>query len=285
MRDWISPIEAVALALCLLMVSAVTLPGLLVAREAERKVSCEDRLRRHVFPHLGLDSQGEYDPGYDFFDPKNQKIVETQWPVFVCPSSPPERIVQIQSQASTKALNPDKDTVFTSKATATDFIASNGVQLSRNGYGINAIDDVGNQRQPMIDNENLPLAKITDGLSNTLLLIEQAGRPSMWRNGVQKPGDGQFGMSPNARGAWAGWGSVAFGAVNAETAERPTRGDSTDCSVNCNNWVGIYGFHADGASVLFCDGSVRFVGKKLDPLTFAYLTICDDGHMIEHDDF
>jgi prepilin-type processing-associated H-X9-DG protein len=59
----------------------------------------------------------------------------------------------------------------------------------------------------------------------------------------------------------------------------------TDCTVNCNNTFGIYGFHEDGANVLLCDGSVRFVGKKLNPLTFAYLTICDDGHVIGSDDY
>lgn len=322
MRNWFTPIEVAVVAICLLVVSAVLIPGLLVAREASREQSCQDRLRQlgaaftqyetvhrglpprrsgfndgnpyggwggHLVPYLGLpDSVGTYDPGYDFFDPKNKALVESPVPVFFCPSSPAERFVQIQSQASTKSLNPDKDTVFTCKAAAVDFIASNGVLMARNGYGINAMGGergIGNQRQPMTDNTVLPVSKITDGLSNTLLLIEQAGRPSAWRNSQQKPGDGQFGMSPNARGAWAGWGSIAFGAADAETGETPGRGDSTDCSVNCNNWFGIYGFHQGGANVLFCDGSVRFVSTKLDPLTFAYLTVRDDGHLIEQDDF
>lgn len=34
-----------------------------------------------------------------------------------------------------------------------------------------------------------------------------------------------------------------------------------------------------------CDGSVKFVGPKLDPLTFAYLTIRDDGHLISPTDY
>lgn len=322
MREWFNPIEVVAVVVCCLVSSAVLMPGLLVARDAAREQSCQDRLRHlggaftqyegvrrglpprrtgfndgnpyggwggHILPYLGLSKDlGEYDLHYDFFDPKNKAIVESQLPAFLCPSSPSERVVQIQSQASTKSLNPDKATVYTCQATAVDFIASNGVLMTRNGYGINATGEargIGNQRQPMADNEKLPLSKITDGLSNTLLLIEQAGRPAAWRNRERKPGDGQFGLSPNARGAWAGWGSIAFGAANVETGETPGRGDSTDCSVNCNNWFGIYSFHQDGANVLFCDGSVRFVGTRLDPLTFAHLTIRDDGHLIDHDDF
>ncbi len=322
MRDSLNAIEVIVVTICVTVCGALLPPGLLRAREMSREQVCQDRLRHlggalqqyataqgglpprrtgfndgkpyggwgsFVFPYLGLpESVGIYDPGYDFFDPRNKAIVEQQLPAFLCPSSPGDRFVQIQSQASTKSLNPDKDTVFTCKAAATDFITSNGVLMARSGYGINAMNGergIGNQRQPMTDNENLPLSKITDGLSTTILLIEQAGRPAAWRNRTQKPGDAQFGMSPNARGAWAGWGSIAFGAANVETGETPGRGDSTDCSVNCNNWFGIYGFHEDGANVLFCDGSVRFVGKNLDPLTFAYLTVRDDGHLIHLDDF
>ncbi|MFO1066561.1 MAG: DUF1559 domain-containing protein [Pirellulales bacterium] len=138
----------------------------------------------------------------------------------------------------------------------------------------------------MIDNGFLPLEKITDGLSNTPLPIEQAaGRPAVCRNGVKKDGAGQFGVSPNARGAWTGWGSIAFGAADSRTGDTPGRGDGSDCSVNCNNWFGMYGFHPDGASALLCDGSVRFFDKRLDPLTFAYLTVRDDGHLIDIDEF
>lgn len=322
MQHWLSRIEVAVVAGGLLALSAVIAPAILAAREGSREQMCQDRLRRigaaftqyesvnrglpprrtgfndgnpyggwggHLLPYLGLTDQvGQYDLKYDFFDPKNKAIVEAPMPVFLCPASPAERFVQIQSQATTKSLNPDKDTVYTCKAGTVDFISSNGVLITRNGYGLNALGQergIGNQRQPMADNETQALSEVTDGLSNTLLLIEQAGRPSAWRNKVEKPGEGQFGLSPNARGAWAGWGSIAFGAANAETGETPGRGDNTDCSVNCNNWFGIYSFHERGANVLFCDGSVRFVGTKLDPLTFAYLTIRDDGHLIQHDDF
>jgi len=242
-----------------------------------------------ILPHLGEEAVAKkYNAKLDFFDPANKAAVESPVATFLCPASPADRTVTIQSQASTKSENPDKDTVFSVKAAACDYISSNGVLIARGGYGLNAnVSDqmIGNQRQPMTDNEYLPLTKITDGLSCTLLLIEQAGRPNQWRNGKKKDGDGQFGMSPNARGAWAGWGSIAFGAASATTGETPGAGDATDCAVNCNNFFGIYGFHTDGGNVLMCDGSVRFVGLKLDPLTYAYLTIRDDGHLIAPTDY
>ncbi|MEO9593536.1 DUF1559 domain-containing protein [Rhodopirellula bahusiensis] len=316
------PIEVFTIACGSLLSLAVLIPCVQAAREDARGTRCQQNLvelglafqkyesvhrgfppRRtgfnngrpyggwggSILPHLdGVSQQIEYDVRYDFFDPKNRPASEIQIPVFNCPDSPANRFVEIQSQATTKSLNKDKDTVFQCFAATTDFISSNGVLMTRQGYAINALPGeqrIGNERQPMTDDENLPLSKITDGLSNTLLLIEQAGRPDLWRNRERRDGSGQFGLSPNARGAWAGWGSIAFGAANADTGERPGRGDATDCSVNCNNWFGIYGFHDGGANVLFCDGSVRFIGTSLDPLTFAYLTIRDDGHLVARGDY
>lgn len=243
----------------------------------------------YVLPYSGEEAVAKkFTLKRDFFDPANKDAAETPVKTFLCPAAPPGRTVGIQSQASTKSENPDKDTVFAIKAGVTDYIASNGVQVPRGGYGLNfaqADPMNGNQRQPMGDNDFTPLARITDGLSCTLLVIEQAGRPDVWRNGKKTEGDGQFGMSNNARGAWAGWGSIAFGAAAADTGETPGKGDATDRAVNANNWFGIYGFHPGGANVLLCDGSVRFVGPKLDPLTFAYLTLRDDGHLISPTDY
>jgi prepilin-type processing-associated H-X9-DG protein len=242
-----------------------------------------------LLPHIGeADLAQKYNPKLDWFDPGNKAVVETRIKAFLCPASPDKRMVTVQSQASAKSENADKDTVFTVNGAVNDYIASNGILLPRGGYGLNAnvADEmIGNARQATTDNEYLPLAKITDGLSCTLLVIEQAGRPEIWRNGKKQDGNSQFGMSANARGAWAGWGSIAFGAANAKTGETPGLGDATDCTVNCNNWFGIYGFHTGGANVLMCDGSVRFVSPKLDPLTLMYLTIRDDGHVISTYDY
>ena len=316
------PIDVLTIACGSLLSLALLIPCVQAAREDARRTQCQQNLaelglafqkyesahggfppRRtgfnngrpyggwggSILPHLDADTQQiEYDVRYDFFDPKNRSTSEMHIPVFKCPDSPTNRFVEIQSQATTKSLNEDKDTVFKCFAAATDFISSNGVLMTRQGYAINALPGeqrIGNERQPMTDNEDLPLSKITDGLSNTLLLIEQAGRPDLWRNRQKKEGSGQFGLSPNARGAWSGWGSIAFGAANVDTGELPGRGDATDCSVNCNNWFGIYGFHDGGANVLFCDGSIHFMGTGLDPLTFAYLTIRDDGHLVARGDY
>lgn len=302
----------------LLVAVALVLPRVQAARADAARTQCHDNLRKlgqgfaefekthggfpprrtgfgdgkpyggwgpHLLPYIG---EGELAKKYDFkldcFDPGNKAVVETNVKTFLCPASPANRTVTIQSQATGKSDNPDKDTVFTVKGGANDYITCNTLLLPRAGYGANLDGLGGTQRQAMTDDVNLPLVKITDGLSCTILLIEQAGRPEVWRSGKKQDGGGQFGMSANARGMWAGWGSIGFGPAGPDGIAA-AKGDATDCSVNCNNWFGIYGFHTGGANILLCDGSVRFVSTKLDPLTFAYLTVRDDGHLVSPTDF
>ncbi|OWK46527.1 DUF1559 domain-containing protein [Fimbriiglobus ruber] len=243
----------------------------------------------YLLPHIGeADLAKSYSFKLDCYDPGNKAAVETQVKAFVCPASPPNRTLTMKSQASGKSENPDKDSLLTVNGGVNDYITSNGLLLPRGGYGLNTglVDQmISNQRQAMTDDVYLPLAKITDGLGCTLLLIEQAGRPQTWRNGKQQGKDDLFGMTSNARGMWAGYGSIAFGPAARSDGNTPAHGDATDCSVNCNNQFGIYGFHANGANILMCDGSVRFVGDKLDGLTFALLTLRDDGRVLALDDF
>ncbi|QEL19593.1 DUF1559 family PulG-like putative transporter [Limnoglobus roseus] len=242
----------------------------------------------YLLPYIGeADLAKKYNFKLDCFDVGNKAAVEAQVKMFLCPAAPRDRVVTIQAQASAKSENADKDSLSTVKCGPNDYITSNGILMPRGGYGLNAVvgdQMLGNQRQAMGDNDITPLSKITDGLSCTLLVIEQAGRPDEWKAGKKVSGDGQqFGMSANARGSWAGWGSIAFGPAGADGGT--AKGDATDCSVNCSNLFGVYGFHDGGANVLLCDGSARFVGKKLDPLTYVYLTLRDDGHLIGPNDY
>jgi prepilin-type processing-associated H-X9-DG protein len=238
----------------------------------------------HVDSRLG--SQFHHD--YDFFDPINKTAVETKVEAFLCPAAPKDRIVQISSNASAASVNTNKDTIFVVNCGANDYISSNGFFMPRTGYGAAWPSDLnGNQRQAMTDSENLPLAKITDGLSNTILIVEKAGAPAAYRHGKKTSKDDLFDGQNNSRGAWAGYGSIAFAPMDPKSDEtlRSAKGDSNDCSVNCNNTFGIYGFHEKGANILLCDGSVKFVTPALDGLTFGRLTTRDDGQLITADGF
>ncbi|WP_425616165.1 DUF1559 domain-containing protein [Anatilimnocola sp. NA78] len=241
-----------------------------------------------VLPYMHEKLAAGYHSDYDFFDPINKKVVETKVTEFVCPAAPADRKLLIRSNASGASANPNKDTLFEIECGLNDYIASNGFFMPRTGYGVGWPEGgLGNQRQAMTDTDNRPLTQITDGLSQTILIIEKAGAPATWRNGKKESDDNLFAGENISRGTWAGYGSIAFAPMDPTSKDglRSARGDSTDCTVNCNNTFGIYGFHEKGANILLCDGAVRFVTPKLDGLTFGRLTTRDDGQLITNDSF
>jgi prepilin-type processing-associated H-X9-DG protein len=318
MRIAATRIELVLATSLTVLVAGLVLPRVQAARADAARAQCTENLRKlgqglqeyaknnggfparrtntvkggwgpYVLPYIGEEALAKkYSFKHDCFDPANKAVVETKVKTFLCPSSPANRVLAIEAQASGKSENPDKDTLYHVDGGVNDYITSNGLLFPGQGYGLNAnlVEQMlSNQRQAMTDEVTLPLTKISDGLSCTLLLIEQAGRPQSWRNGKRTDQGDLFGMAANARGMWAGYGSIAFGPANRADGNTPGVGDNTDCSVNCNNQFGIYGFHTGGANVLMCDGSVKFVGEKLTPITFALLSLRDDGQVIGPNDY
>jgi prepilin-type N-terminal cleavage/methylation domain-containing protein/prepilin-type processing-associated H-X9-DG protein len=112
---------------------------------------------------------------------------------------------------------------------------------------------------------------VTDGLSNTFMIFESAGRPIVYgQPGLQEmlpitknPGSVQI---PHRDTQWADK------EVYALWGNSPT---STGCGptdiMNCDNYAEIYSFHTGGANLLFGDASVDFIGEDTDVDTFVSL--------------
>ena len=95
------------------------------------------------------------------------------------------------------------------------------------------------------------LRRVRDGLSNTVLIVEQAGKPTR-ENIYEQDEEGHMGME----GAWI---TSELGTFNAT-------------AVNQDNHGGAYGYH-NGATVAMCDGSVHFWSREISPVVmFALLT-------------
>jgi prepilin-type N-terminal cleavage/methylation domain-containing protein/prepilin-type processing-associated H-X9-DG protein len=99
---------------------------------------------------------------------------------------------------------------------------------------------------------------IQDGLSNTFMVFEDAGRPVRWEGNRQNQTTGGY----PATNGW--WGDPA----NKITVEFVCRGNQV---INCNNGNEIYSFHTNGVNFLFGDGSVHFIHEDLSPKTFVAL--------------
>jgi prepilin-type N-terminal cleavage/methylation domain-containing protein/prepilin-type processing-associated H-X9-DG protein len=136
---------------------------------------------------------------------------------------------------------------------------------------------------------------ISDGLSNTIHIVESAGKPSLFRAGrlVSSPP----GFTNGVQGG--GWcrpaseipsfsGSSADGATfPGTTAINATNGQlvSTypDPYYGTDGTGAVYGFHSGGVNVLLGDGSVRFLRQSIDVRTFAALVTRNGGEVISND--
>ena len=93
------------------------------------------------------------------------------------------------------------------------------------------------------------MKQITDGMSKTILLSEDAGRPDEWRDGKQ-------GNRRDISGSrWSD--------DDAEFWIHDICGRTQ--LMNCNNNNEIYSFHIGGAIFSFGDATVRFISEDVDP--------------------
>jgi len=107
---------------------------------------------------------------------------------------------------------------------------------------------------------------ITDGTSNTLLIVEMSGRPWWYLPNKQR----STGTTNNPRTYGFGfWAHNNAHNISTFTADGTAAG--TVCAVNCSNQFGVYSFHPGGANAAFADGSVRMLPSTISPKTLAAL--------------
>ncbi len=100
------------------------------------------------------------------------------------------------------------------------------------------------------------IASVTDGLSNTILIAEDAGRLDLYRVGKK------VSAGPVSGGAWADYASEYY--VHGFSNDGATINGGA-CVINCTNDNEIYSFHTGGALSLRGDGSVFFLKASTSP--------------------
>jgi prepilin-type N-terminal cleavage/methylation domain-containing protein len=178
----------------------------------------------------------------DWRGPENKEVRETFPKLYLCPSSP----VQKRTDTATSGG-------FTWTAAAGDYFVNNAVSTVLSTA--NLIDNYtsGQEQGVMNVDRYYRFAEISDGLSNTAWIHEDAGRPTQYRAGKRIGG----------RFSGAGWADRDNeGILHGFNATGTTSGGP--CAVNCSNDNETYAFHPSGAMILMGDGGVRFLGQAVN---------------------
>ncbi len=107
------------------------------------------------------------------------------------------------------------------------------------------------------------ITAVTDGLSNTIMLGEDAGRPDFWQNGKMTGA-----LADNGQG----WADPDCGFSMSST--------STACAVNCSNNGEFYSFHTGVVNVTMGDGSVRSIQAAVPPTSLAAMVTARGGEVV-----
>jgi len=193
-------------------------------------------------------------------------IYQTPIKTFQCPSAPNPR--KDNSPASYAAIDSYVD------AATSDYQVMNNVEITGTcAYTMGIIPFTitdGTRGGLLTNNEPTRIAACLDGTSNTLLLVEDAGRPSVFAKGRAVTG------TPTPWTSGAGWadneGQFSFHGFSADGL---TQGGP--CAVNCSNRNEVYSFHPGGANVMMGDGSVRFLKESTTAAVMAALVTRANG--------
>jgi prepilin-type N-terminal cleavage/methylation domain-containing protein/prepilin-type processing-associated H-X9-DG protein len=233
-------------------------------------------LGTYLLPYLEQDALiRRYSWTDSWFDPVNQAVVTVQLKAWQCPSAQANRI----QDGSLPTINPPPAELFNGTAACGDYAGMSVIDAGLARAGVidppgGPLDDRGHYEGIFPPNRTRCLADVLDGSSNTILIGECAGRPTLWQAGKRVPNKWLSG------GAWASrnllWGR---GATSDGTAFFGT------CAVNCTNDREVYSFHTGGANVVFADGSVHFLKADINIRVFANLVTRAGGEVVSAGDF
>jgi len=134
------------------------------------------------------------------------------------------------------------------------------------------------------------IVSVTDGLSNTIMFIENAGRPNIFA----KTTGGGVADTGGALDDQLGWASPDGGVMSVDGCKVPATGPATtnggsanatgtNCIINCNNNSEPFSFHTGGVNACLGDGSVRFIRDSTTAATFAAACTARAGEVLGGD--
>jgi hypothetical protein len=123
------------------------------------------------------------------------------------------------------------------------------------------------------DEQYIGIKHVTDGTSNTTMVMERAGAPQVFRKGKAVGG---------AQTTGGTWNDPYLGAHYLRGSLFDGTGSSGTCAINCTNEQtrGFYSFHVGSATALLADGSVRSISENISNATMGRLISFAGGQVV-----
>lgn len=286
-------LELLVVIAILAILIALLLPAVQAAREAARRAHCQSNLRQlglalamhentyrvlpagyrfvtpsgslfpAIAPYIEQVPLG-YDQTKDWDDLANRQAVQTRIAILLCPSTP--RITWYDP--AWPEIRP----------AVGDYTPTHGVNAKYCrlvGWPEYSPPD----ENGMLISRPLQLSEVSDGLSQTILMVEDAGRPTLWRTGNHLRADG---FAKN--GGWADphYEIALDGSDFLSTGIGEGLGP---CVMNCTNDNEAYSFHTGSCHLLLGDGSVRIVNERIATEVYAALSTRATGDIVAEGSF
>jgi prepilin-type N-terminal cleavage/methylation domain-containing protein/prepilin-type processing-associated H-X9-DG protein len=219
----------------------------------------------------------QYDPTVKWNNQINQGVINAQIKIYSCPSANP--LIWTFGLAAPTPANPNAN----ASMVVGDYFPMMDTNYPSPQWAEGMLT-IWNNAHTVATGFKPTMNDVTDGLSNSVMVGEQASKSQLWqmRTMTAEPSTG------NAQ--HAGWGSLS-GAQPIKVFNSSGAGlaagleNTATCTVNCSNLAGVYSFHSGGANFLFGDGSVRFLRDSLPYLTLRALISRAEGEVITSGDY